>query len=269
MLFAIVGLVFISMLSLIIFNNIRKNGEKRILIIVLGDIGRSPRMQYHASSFIKERYKVDIIGFYITPLIKELLDETHVKVWPLNEPPVKPDWLPRIFYYIFKTLFLSIYLFITVLAKTGKHSHVLVQNPPAIPTLFVAWLICFFRQSKLIIDWHNYGYSILALTAGSGHPLVRFSQLYEHFVGQFASQNICVTEAMRNDLQKRWGICATTLYDRPPQRFRSISLSERHQMFTKLSKSYECFKSVEGKVGGTLTKLKLNGNFQFHKLSCV
>ncbi|XP_046859989.1 chitobiosyldiphosphodolichol beta-mannosyltransferase-like [Xenia sp. Carnegie-2017] len=105
-----------------------------------------------------------------------------------------------------------------------------------------------FRQSKLIIDWHNYGYSILALTAGSGHPLVRFSQLYEHFVGQFASQNICVTEAMRNDLQKRWGICATTLYDRPPQRFRSISLSERHQMFTKLSKSYECFKSVEGKL---------------------
>lgn len=37
--------------------------QKSIQIIVLGDIGRSPRMQYHAISFAKHGGRVDLIGF--------------------------------------------------------------------------------------------------------------------------------------------------------------------------------------------------------------
>ena len=36
---------------------------KRACIVVLGDIGRSPRMQYHALSLAKEGFEVDIIGY--------------------------------------------------------------------------------------------------------------------------------------------------------------------------------------------------------------
>lgn len=41
----------------------------------------------------------------------------------------------------------------------------LVQNPPSIPTLGVSRLFVLFlsRRTKLIIDWHNLGYSILSL----------------------------------------------------------------------------------------------------------
>ena len=36
---------------------------KRVTLVVLGDIGRSPRMQYHALSFAKEGYDVDFVGY--------------------------------------------------------------------------------------------------------------------------------------------------------------------------------------------------------------
>lgn len=42
----------------------RKNLSKpRICILVLGDIGRSPRMQYHALSCAKAGFHVDLVGF--------------------------------------------------------------------------------------------------------------------------------------------------------------------------------------------------------------
>lgn len=43
----------------------RNNGKSkdRIQIVVLGDIGHSPRMQYHALSIAKHGMPVDLIGF--------------------------------------------------------------------------------------------------------------------------------------------------------------------------------------------------------------
>jgi beta-1,4-mannosyltransferase len=38
-------------------------GQKSVCIVVLGDIGRSPRMQYHATSFDAEGFMVDIVGY--------------------------------------------------------------------------------------------------------------------------------------------------------------------------------------------------------------
>lgn len=37
--------------------------EEHVQILVLGDIGRSPRMQYHAISVAKLGKKVDLIGY--------------------------------------------------------------------------------------------------------------------------------------------------------------------------------------------------------------
>lgn len=41
----------------------KNSSTKRICILVLGDIGRSPRMQYHALSCAQNGYEVDLIGF--------------------------------------------------------------------------------------------------------------------------------------------------------------------------------------------------------------
>lgn len=50
------------------------------------------------------------------------------------------------------------------------------QNPPGLPGIAVAWLVCLLRGSRLIIDWHNYGYTIMALSHGRGHLLVRVAK---------------------------------------------------------------------------------------------
>lgn len=37
--------------------------ERRVCVLVLGDVGRSPRMQYHALSLSKHGYAVTFVGY--------------------------------------------------------------------------------------------------------------------------------------------------------------------------------------------------------------
>jgi len=50
------------------------------------------------------------------------------------------------------------------------------QNPPAIPSLLVCYIVSLLRNSHLVVDWHNYGYTILGLTLGPRNKLVQFSK---------------------------------------------------------------------------------------------
>lgn len=50
------------------------------------------------------------------------------------------------------------------------------QTPPAIPTLLVVVLATIVRGSKLIVDYHNYGYTLMALTHGPNHFIVRIAK---------------------------------------------------------------------------------------------
>jgi beta-1,4-mannosyltransferase len=54
--------------------------NKRVCVVVLGDLGRSPRMQYHSLSFAKEGYNVDVIGYGGSEPIKELSEHPNVKI---------------------------------------------------------------------------------------------------------------------------------------------------------------------------------------------
>ena len=42
-----------------------------------------------------------------------------------------------------------------------------------IPTFVVVWLCCRLKGAKFVIDWHNLGYTLLALSRGSGHFFVK------------------------------------------------------------------------------------------------
>ena len=52
----------ITFLAIAIALFLRKCADRRVCIVVMGDIGRSPRMQYHALSLAENGYIVDIIG---------------------------------------------------------------------------------------------------------------------------------------------------------------------------------------------------------------
>lgn len=65
----------------------RKERRKHICIVVLGDIGRSPRMQYHAKSFADEGYFVELVGYPGSSPLEELLNNPNVKIHHLWSPP--------------------------------------------------------------------------------------------------------------------------------------------------------------------------------------
>lgn len=66
---------------------------------------------------------------------------------------------------------------LAALPKSSRSLSPLAQNPPAIPTLAIVKLAALLRGSRVIIDWHNTGYSVLALRLGPTHPVVRFARL--------------------------------------------------------------------------------------------
>lgn len=55
-------------------------------------------------------------------------------------------------------------------------SSMFLQTPPAIPTLFVVVLSSIIRGSKVIVDYHNYGHTLLALTHGPEHSIVKLAR---------------------------------------------------------------------------------------------
>lgn len=130
----------------------------------------------------------------------------------------------------------------------------LVQNPPSIPTLAVAALVCFIRNTQLVIDWHNFGYSILALKLGGSHPLVKISALYERVLAKAAKHHFTVTHAMARVLKDSYGVTAQALHDRPGPMFRPIDSQERRTFLSRLPETAQYAKDL---TASTKTPWKL------------
>ncbi|KAL4719171.1 hypothetical protein ACJJTC_017595 [Scirpophaga incertulas] len=211
---------------------------KTVKVVVLGDIGRSPRMQYHALSLATNGYKVNIIGYTNSTPIVDVLENEKIVITGLS--PIIFNRGPKIVQYAVKTVWQTISLLLTLFI-TGKCDYLLCQNPPAIPTLPVCRFYCLFTKTKFIIDWHNYAYTIMALSTPPKF-LLRFSKVMEQFFGQSSDNNLCVTHSMKVDLLEQWNIVARVLYDRPPHIFKPLTDEEKHKWFLKISQQYSEFK---------------------------
>lgn len=93
--------------------------------------------------------------------------------------------------------------------------------------------MCFLRNTRLIVDWHNFGFSILSLKLGDTHPLVRISKWYESVFCRPSFAHICVTNAMARVLRDDFGIKSPILplHDRPPAHFQPIVDDEARYAF--------------------------------------
>jgi beta-1,4-mannosyltransferase len=123
-------------------------------------------------------------------------------------------------------------IYLCVFAVPHRSQILLVQNPPSIPTLFLAQLITIAGGTRLIIDWHNEGYSILALRLGPSHPLVRIAKAFEHMFGLNAYAHLFVTRAMERFLVNSWHLSGRTavLHDRPPRHFHPTGVEEQQRV---------------------------------------
>ncbi|KAL5113684.1 mannosyltransferase [Pleosporales sp. CAS-2024a] len=235
-----------------------------VQIVVLGDIGRSPRMQYHALSIAKHGGRVFLIGYQgwkpahtRLPAVAEccLESELHpdiasnplVEIVPLTAAPRALRSSSRLLFPLIaplKVLCQVQSLWSALGYRSPPARWMFVQNPPSIPTLAIAGLICFLRNTELVIDWHNFGYSILALKLGPSHPLVKVSALYEKLFAKVASRHITVTNAMTRVLKDDYGVTAHALHDRPASLFRPISPEERSKFLARLSETAQYSKDL-------------------------
>ncbi|KAK1060541.1 mannosyltransferase [Friedmanniomyces endolithicus] len=204
--------------------------DASVQVVVLGDIGRSPRMQYHALSIATNGGKVDLIG-YVDPNVDinpEVKAHRMITIVPIPSFPYQAT--SRLLFILLaplKVAFQFQALYHALGYRTKACKWMIVQNPPSIPTLLVAQLICFLRNTKLVIDWHNFGYSILALRLGPEHLLVRISQWYEGYFAKSATAHFAVSNAMCRVLKEKWNIDALPLHDRPARHLQPLTESER------------------------------------------
>jgi beta-1,4-mannosyltransferase len=187
MLDSILTVVIISFFSLSSYYLIWKRFNNnigcpfRIAILVVGDLGRSPRMQHHAlalaKAYGKSKCEIFLIGTHGTQCREEVENSSCICILRLRYPFIDHlryhffflrityidvimsffffrhyffiNQLPflNIFFYLIKIIELSFAIVYTLLTLPSLHC-LIVQNPPAIPALP---LVTVYFGRKLIL----------------------------------------------------------------------------------------------------------------------
>ena len=82
-----IAIIFLSVLLLLTLRNGSQTGEGLVTVLVLGDIGRSPRMSNHSISFAKEGYEVQHVGYGGTVPHKNLTTNQKITVYHVMDTP--------------------------------------------------------------------------------------------------------------------------------------------------------------------------------------
>jgi beta-1,4-mannosyltransferase len=220
----------------------RADSDMRVAVVVLGDLGRSPRMLYHAQALAAHGVAVDLVGFAESTLPDVIRRDPRIAIHAVGTSPGSSPPASARTVYLIAAVWRGIGLLagLTRLLLWGltRPDVILVQNPPGVPVLLVAWAAARVRSARFWIDWHNLTSSMLSLRLGAGHALVGFVAWYEGVVGRRADGHLFVSAAMAEALAARWRISGLIFRDRPAEQFRPLDAAERERtrqsVFTRL-----------------------------------
>lgn len=232
---------------------------RRVACVVLGDFGRSPRMQYHALSLLRAGAAVTVVGYEGEALVQGLtVDDVEYRLFR----PFQWRWLKSACWPLFALLkfVLLIFQLSWCLLSSTWADIILVQNPPS-AALPIVVIISAFRGSRVIVDWHNLGFTTLSLALGCKEDMVSHSErdgitavhrrsnlrrqivhcakIVEVFFARQASAHLAVTKAMAMWLKVNFGLQATTFHDSPPDFFQPTNVLECHELFSRLGKEFK------------------------------
>jgi beta-1,4-mannosyltransferase len=205
----------------------------RAAVVALGDLGRCARMVYHAQALASSGVDVDLVGFEGTPLPQAVSVHPRIAIHRLNPATLRLRGGFTGSRYAVAGLLdaarLSFRLWRTLRTLPGPNL-VLVQNPPAFPTLVVAWMALRRAGVRFVIDWHNLGFTMLRGRVGSRHPAVRLARWFERRDARRVDANLCVSRGLAAFLESRFGVQhAHVLYDRPASTFVAMDRAERER----------------------------------------
>ncbi len=210
----------------------------RTAVIVLGDLGRSPRMQYHAASLAEAGHDVDLIGLEGAPPLPAIANHPRVTCHRLPDHAFKGRAMGGIKRFVAGSIARAVgqarHLFF-MLMRLPKSDVILVQNPPAVPTLAVAWLVARLRGARLVIDWHNLSHTVAAIRLGERHRAVKALSRSESRWARRADGHLAVSKALAEWLSAHYGIRAAVVYDRPPAAFSRTLPSAAVALWTRLA----------------------------------
>jgi len=197
-------------------------------------------MRYHAQALAAHGVHVDLVGFDGTPLARAITENPHITVHRLSASMLRHG-APSLSYApvaLVDAARISFRLW-TTLRRLPRPDLVLVQNPPAFPTLVVARWALKRKGVKVVIDWHNIGYTLLELRLGRWHPAVRLARWLERHDALQADASLCVSRGLSEFLKNKFGLSNThVLYDRPASIFAPVERVEREHyrqaLFTRL-----------------------------------
>lgn len=181
----------------------------RVAVIVLGDLGRSPRMQRHALMLANEGYDVHLIGYAGHDLFPEL--EVHPRITVSTIPEYR-----RLRRYALLAPLRQLTLAFSLLSRlitTPRCRAFFVQNPPALPTLIVTGLVAVVWRSSILIDWHNLTSALARLRYPYATGLIA---RIEKVMAREGYAHFAVSDKMARYLETTMGIARVhSLHDLP------------------------------------------------------
>ena len=89
--------------------------------------------------------------------------------------------LPRALLLLLKPALQALAMLWLMLFRVPRPDVVLLQLPPTLPTMAVVSFACWWHHhAKLVYDWHNFGFTIMAQSLGQRHWLVRSARYQRH-----------------------------------------------------------------------------------------
>ena len=191
-------------------------------------------MLLHARALATEGLDVDLIGAGGAALPSFISDNPRIAVHTIPDATSRHDGAGGRFAYVLRALMRGARLLTTLtrllLWRLRRPDLMLVQNPPGVPTMAVAWVCSRLRSARFAVDWHNLTSAMLALRLGPRHALVAWIERYEAMFGRAADVNLCVSSHMAAMLGRRFAIRATVFLDRPAEIFAPLSSDERQRV---------------------------------------
>ncbi|CAN6652015.1 chitobiosyldiphosphodolichol beta-mannosyltransferase [Trichomonascus vanleenenianus] len=188
-------------------------------------------MSNHALSLAQAGLDVILCGYDESPVSAEVAENPHITIKPIEQIR-NTTGMPFALFAVRKVALQHVVLFRLLKQYRHQVEYLFVQNPPSIPVLGVSRFFVLFmsQRTRLVVDWHNLGYSILALKLGRRHPFVWAYRIYEALFGRIAYVHLTVTVAMARRLQREFKMNAARiipLYDRPAHQFKPLSQGDR------------------------------------------
>jgi beta-1,4-mannosyltransferase len=212
----------------------------RVLVLVGGDLGRSPRMLAHAFAAAEHGARVDLLGYAGAPLPSRVAAHPRIAVRTIaaggdrrvaNLRSTSLYMAAAIARAAWRTVGL-----VAAASTLARPDVVLVQTSPAIPGLAAARAVARLRRSRLVVDWHSFSDAVLARRLGGDAMSVRWLRAAEMRLAHAADAHIAVSEALAASLRSRnRSIDVTVAPDSPIERLAPPDDHERARMLEGLA----------------------------------